>query len=250
MSVVRKLTVRLVKTSENDAQILREARLAPERLTTPLQRIQWLVQFAVLASSDPARLTGAELARWNGEILGFASAAGQPQPLFRMKRDARLGSLGMTAEEIVEFAQRIRDALVKLIGGEMWAFANSGLQVDISLTSPKHGPPQRVYSGDMRGILIMAALDALVVESHRLAKCQRPGCERLFVRRKRGSYCSKRCSQRARTLRYLSSISAEKQREQRHAHYVAKVRREKGQAVVVGRNQPILTRAVEREAKR
>ncbi len=242
MSVVPKLRVKLVKTSEKDAQIIREILLARKRWATSLQRIQWLVQFAELASSDPAHLTPAELVRWSGEMFGFAMAAGQPQPPFRKKRSGNL--LGLTAEEIVEFAQRIRDGMVKLVKGEMWAFALSGLPaVDVSLTSPKHGPPQRVYAEDVRGILIMAAMDALVVESHRLAKCQGPSCERLFVRRKRGAYCSRTCSQRARTLRYYERHPPEERSEKRHAWYVEKVKRELGPKIKVRRNQRIIPNA-------
>jgi predicted RNA-binding Zn ribbon-like protein len=215
---------------------------------TPVQRLRWLLQFTELASERASSLSREDAAHWTAELFAFAFAAGhQFSPPSRKKKEEATGILN--AKEIIELAQQMKQAVTKLVAGETWAFwLSSGLMAQ--LTSPQKKPPRILWAGAYEPVVMLTARELLAAESHRIAKCNGPGCERLFVRRKRGAYCSKRCSQRARTLRYLSSLSPEEKRQLRHDYYAAKVRQQKGTAIKVRQNQPIRPRPEEGEVKR
>lgn len=81
---------------------------------------------------------------------------------------------------------------------------------------------------------ILSAYRVLELEGVRLRECAAPGCRRIFVRQKRGIFCSKKCSQREQIRRY----------RERHPEY-AKIRQRqyyerksklKRAAVIVPRN--------------
>jgi hypothetical protein len=249
MSVVKKNTsLREPEPSAQVVDLVSKIEAAQKRFQAgPIQRLRWLLQFAELAS-ERASLSRKDVARWTAELFTFAYAAGyQPQPPPRKNREEATGTLN--AEEIIELARQMKQAITKLVAGETWAvWLSSGLMAQ--LTSPQKGPPRALWAGAYDAIVILTARELLAAESHRIAKCSGPGCDRLFVRRKRGAYCSKRCSQRARTLRYLSSLSSEKKRQMRHDYYAAKVRQQKGKAIKVRQNQPIRLRPEERGVKR
>jgi hypothetical protein len=247
MNVVRKPRGNQPSLSPEDINVLSAIVRAGPRFAAlrPLQRLQWLLQFLELGSKNPENLNRKDVARWNGELYAFARAGGnQPQPTHRQSRN---DPLGLSAAELVDLAREMKERVTKFIAGEMWYYPILPASLAALLTSPIHGPPVAAFGGDCRAVLMMAARDTLAVESRRIASCNGPDCERLFVRRKRGAYCSKRCSQRARTLRYLSSLSPEKKRQMRHDYYAAKVRQQKGAAIKVRQNQPIRPRPEERE---
>ena len=50
--------------------------------------------------------------------------------------------------------------------------------------------------------LLLGAHRILELEGVRLRECAAPSCRRIFVRQKRGIFCSKRCSQREQTRRF------------------------------------------------
>jgi hypothetical protein len=77
----------------------------------------------------------------------------------------------------------------------------------------------------------MAAADLLSSEGRHITHCAGPKCGRLFVRRKRGAYCSRACSQKARTARYRAALGEQGWSEKRHAHYVGLVKKQKGEKV-------------------
>jgi hypothetical protein len=85
--------------------------------------------------------------------------------------------------------------------------------------------------------ILLAAADVIQEEGLRVRQCARPECGRLFVKRKRGIYCSNECSQRIRDERFRRSHSAAELKERRHRHYVAAVKRHKG-PVVASKVQP------------
>jgi hypothetical protein len=86
------------------------------------------------------------------------------------------------------------------------------------------------WGGNHLEVFRMAALDVLIAEGRRVAQCSWRPCRKLFVRRKRGAYCSRACSQKARTARYVKA-QGRTWREKRHAYYVSQVEKLKGSAV-------------------
>lgn len=249
MSVVRKskIKARQVKAPPEALQLIREIQTAERRFAAPVERLGWLLKFVDLVR-DGALKSGGDVARWNAELFAFAYVAGhQPQPPHRRDVTWRLG---LTADELVEVSRQVKQAIEKLLAGDMWVLWLDRGKLSANLTSPKHGRPQAYYAGDSDLVLMLAVRELLASEGSRIAKCGGPGCEQLFVRRKRGSYCSKRCSQRARTLRYYEKHAPDERSNKRHDWYVEKVRREKGlrHAEKVRRNQRVI-RIVKKESK-
>jgi hypothetical protein len=73
------------------------------------------------------------------------------------------------------------------------------------------------------------ALSNLLGKSPRLIrKCEREGCERLFIPHKRQTYCSPQCSQRARFEKFRGSFTDEQWREKRRNEHVKKIAETKG----------------------
>jgi hypothetical protein len=85
--------------------------------------------------------------------------------------------------------------------------------------------------------LLLAAADVIQEEGLRVRQCARAECGRLFVKRKRGIYCSNECSQKVRDERFRKSHSAAELKERRHRHYVATVKRRRG-PVIASKVQP------------
>lgn len=79
--------------------------------------------------------------------------------------------------------------------------------------------------------LLLAAADVIQEEGLRVRQCARAECGRLFVKRKRGIYCSNECSQKVRDERFRKNHSAAELKERRHRHYVATVKRRRGPVV-------------------
>jgi hypothetical protein len=59
------------------------------------------------------------------------------------------------------------------------------------------------YMGTADALFRLAAANLLETEGHRIRRCARPRCGRLFAHRKRGLYCSRRCSQLVQFARYV-----------------------------------------------
>jgi hypothetical protein len=60
-----------------------------------------------------------------------------------------------------------------------------------------------LYMGTPDALFRLAAAKLLEAEGHRIRRCARPGCGKLFAHRKRGLYCSRRCSQLVQFARYV-----------------------------------------------
>jgi hypothetical protein len=59
------------------------------------------------------------------------------------------------------------------------------------------------YMGTPDALFRLTAAKLIEAEGHRIRRCARQGCGRLFVHRKRGLYCSRRCSQLVQFARYV-----------------------------------------------
>jgi hypothetical protein len=60
-----------------------------------------------------------------------------------------------------------------------------------------------VYIGKPEAMFRLASVRLLENEGHRIKRCARPGCGRLFAHRKRALYCARQCSQLVQFRRYL-----------------------------------------------
>ena len=71
---------------------------------------------------------------------------------------------------------------------------------------------------------------------HEVRRCDREGCDRLFVKVKRAQYCSPQCSQRVRSARWYADHQDAAQETRREA-YAAGVRRKQPRAKIGGRKK-------------
>jgi hypothetical protein len=77
---------------------------------------------------------------------------------------------------------------------------------------------------------LLIAGEVIEAEGLRIHECARSGCGRLFVKRKRGSYCSIQCSQKERDRRFRERHSSEEIKERRHRLYLREVETKHGSA--------------------
>lgn len=100
------------------------------------------------------------------------------------------------------------DSLVKLSSDVLFLvealFDNSTgeLQIPTVTLSMIPGSGCR-YMGTPDALFRLAAAKLVEAEGHRIRRCARRGCGRLFAHRKRGLYCSRRCSQLVQFARYV-----------------------------------------------
>lgn len=213
---------------------------------SPMERLRWLLDFMERPCDA---LTKGERERLTAEVRMFASSLGSasgPHSVSIKNNTRYVQQRDLDAKELARLSREVGQAISNLLSGEPWKFRPADFgELWTSITGSK-AKPRRVhwvhYLGDAPAMFMMAARDLLGRDAWRLARCEGPGCAKVFVKQKRGAYCGKRCSQRARTLRYRQGHSREQLREMRHRWYKSKVGREKGSAYAskVRRNEPIL----------
>src|SRR5215469_7451473 len=209
--------------------------LATERVgVTPLKRLQWLLKFSAATEKDFSALSKSKLAEREWELIVFAEERHQGFliPRFSAKE------LGVLAEAFGKALSFLREAGPYDVGGP-------GSRSDGSSALGWHFDPSlfhrldRVieartfrthYEGDLSGVFLMAAIDLLEAEGRRITKCSWAPCGKLFIKRKRGLFCSPSCSRKGRTHRYIES-HREQISESRHEAYVKSVEKLKGKAV-------------------
>jgi hypothetical protein len=81
------------------------------------------------------------------------------------------------------------------------------------------------WGGKLRTRLLMAAVDLLEAEGDRIRRCL--SCGKLFVRRKRGAYCSTACSTKTRSALFRMR-HREELRKNRIEYYDQKIKRKYG----------------------
>ena len=219
------LEARLLNSNRRAARWLSElakAQLSVGRNSTV--RLKWLLDFAQRKPEDLLRFSADALGKLDSEITVFHLREGYdleggvgPHPATR------------TAEAIAEIAVLVRGGIRQFMASQGWRFSivrltrllrrNSRLNRIVGVRTASS--PDRI---------LMAAADLLEREGLRIKQCAWPGCIRLFVKRKRATYCSPRCSQRARMQRFRLRHQNELA-ERRHRYYIEQVRRERGNHV-------------------
>jgi hypothetical protein len=192
---------------------------------TPLERLRWLLNFCAITRSELIVRDPSELVDLGAEVCSFAELAGM-----NMNRDA---SKAISVEDLADLTEAVRQGMALLHGPTLdpagWHFEPSrfgSLNVAIQARTFR-----RYYFGDWRPVFLMGVLDLLTHEGRRITNCARSECSRLFVRRKRGSYCSGACSQKERTATRRRKVGEKEWSEMRHEQYRRHVAKEKGKSV-------------------
>jgi hypothetical protein len=143
-------------------------------------------------------------------------------------------------DEVLEAIARVREVLHNLRPNwhSQITFPTNGAITRNFVVVPKQrrarwsGAIESHYSSDhFPTAFLLAAADVIQEEGLRVRECARPECRRLFVKRKRGIFCSTSCSQKVRDQRFRERHSPEELRERRHRIYVSAVKKELGSAV-------------------
>ena len=91
---------------------------------------------------------------------------------------------------------------------------------------------QRVYGADWRHVRWLAIASLLEEFGARIVRCKAPECTQLFLRTRRQEYCSKKCSQKVRSLKWYTAHRDTAQARRRQAY------RDKGGQKRSGRARP------------
>jgi hypothetical protein len=112
---------------------------------------------------------------------------------------AKLGPEGPDPEQIKELRGWMLDGFTKVADGEQWIVSLSQFQgMDIVIST--NGVSYEDRAGQLNPQRwVLAGL--LSNENWRAGRCAWPECNQLFMRKKRGAYCSRRCSVLMRTER-------------------------------------------------
>jgi hypothetical protein len=94
---------------------------------------------------------------------------------------------------------------------------------------------------DLADLLLWSVRDLVQTAGARLTTCAREGCGRWFLRRKRGAYCSGRCSQKVRNDRVRDRLSedARAARNQRRRERYERQQRQKLGPVKIARRRTV-----------
>jgi hypothetical protein len=103
----------------------------------------------------------------------------------------------LTVETMEDMRRDVLGAAQALLDG-----ASTNIQIP-SVTLAVIPKSECRYIGTPDAMFRLTAARLLENEGHRIKRCSRPGCGRLFAHRKRGLYCGRRCSQLVQFRRYV-----------------------------------------------
>jgi predicted RNA-binding Zn ribbon-like protein len=154
-----------------------------------LARLAWLLDllnrapetFAVMAELDRAEL--------EAEVTAFCKPVGK----LVGGQQAQL-----SADEAHELVRDIHARVVAMLQGS--TFELEIPRITLSITSGEGTQ----FMGEPSALFRLAVARLIEVEGQRIKFCARPGCGRLFVRRKRALYCQRQCSQLEQFARYVA----------------------------------------------
>jgi hypothetical protein len=177
-------------------------------------RLRWLIRFA----ENGERLSRHDFAKVAAAIEAFAERGGTL---------ARNVGAELTPGAAAQLALMVRDGLrayAKQVTPEFPPLDFTELQF-LLVPGSDRGP----WLGPWRALFLIALGEVVWAERDRLRTCAGPACGRLFFKRKRGLYCSSKCSQAERMRRFRED--AERYQQRRHEHYVRRLARSKGLSV-------------------
>lgn len=199
------------------------------RMTTAVDRLDFLLDFA----QRPA--LGAHSERHRRELSANVYAFCISQ-LGSMRRSGSLNavhsaieeSATLDASELDELAITIRDQIEGLKAGRTWQLRADDLPEFTRVLTPIRGGGRLVaqYVGPIRACFLWAAADVVQAEYQRIQKCAWAPCRRLFVKKKRGLFCSLPHRQHEHNRRFRTNATPEHLSDLRRRAYVRKIARE------------------------
>ena len=162
--------------------------------STDLARLAWLLDLLNRPPESFTIMSEQERARVEAEVVAFCEpvgtvTGGQPSQL--------------TATGAQDLAQAIQEQISGMLEGSTFELHVPAITV---VTFP--GSRSR-YLGPPEAIFRLAVVRLIEIEGQRIRVCARPGCGRLFVRRKRALYCQRQCSQLEQFARYVARHASE-----------------------------------------
>jgi hypothetical protein len=138
-------------------------------------------------------------------------------------------------DEISWLQNEARNRIQSVVAGETWLLTAA----DLATADPSFGfrvePSLRPHglmheATNLKAIVLWTLANILGGrEGGRLVKCAEPGCEVIFIKRKRGIYCRAHRSGREHARRHR--LAAKQSPDSRHERYVKHVARTKGKSV-------------------
>jgi hypothetical protein len=204
------------KVTANPAldNLLRMARAVDRMGRSDLARLEALLAFAQTRFDSP------DNDDYDPDALAAevrVIAAQTPGPVRRHE--------ALPIEALSALARELMDGLRNLSRGAGWKIPlrNAGRLI-VPRASAGHGFENR-YIADLRTRFLIGAADLLIAEGWRVRTCARQGCGRMYVRHKRGKFCSKSCQRKVMSERFFAGISEQEKRDRAHQYYINRIRR-------------------------
>jgi hypothetical protein len=194
---------------------------------SPLSQLEWLLAFAERPSSTIETLNDVELAKLSAEVCAFTEVSDRkPRLQFTIP-----GSRPEISTEVSKLARYAEQAVAGVLSpsGYLFAPAEFGRLARHLQRTPRPKQPKFILArdiGDLSAHFVMETANIIEREGDRIEKCISESCGRLFVKRKRGLYCSPRCSRRERQRSYRKGLTSKERYEIRYAQYVKTVNRQ------------------------
>ena len=191
---------------------------------SPLSQLEWLLDFAQLPSSTIETLNDVELAKLSAEVCAFTEVSDhKPRLQFTIP-----GSRPEISTEVSKLARYAEQAIAGVLSPSGYLFepAESGRLARHLQRTPRPKQPKFILArdiGDLSAHFVNETANIIEREGNRIEKCISESCGRLFVKRKRGLYCSPRCSGRERQRQYRKNLTVQERYGDRHAQYVKAV---------------------------
>jgi hypothetical protein len=169
-----------------------QARAEAEVGVTSVARLDWLLR--LLNRSQEGIGVGSEQERIDleAQVVAFAKPVGRAS-------GGRQSQLNW--KEAWDLVRSLRASILGLMAGASFQVEIRNL---VYLVTP--GEPL-IYMGVPGMIFRIAVAKLMETEQQRIKICARPRCGKLFVRHKRGLYCSPQCSQLEQLKRYVDRHS-------------------------------------------
>ncbi|MDO8434886.1 MAG: CGNR zinc finger domain-containing protein [Candidatus Binatus sp.] len=219
-------------TQREPSEILQEAIAGFSQATRRVgsddrKRLSWLLEFVYLSEEKLAELSESEKAQLCFDLAYFANISGQWElpPL----------------EEIASLASEIRNGIDRLRRTRRWVIELPKDSIIERIIEPR--PKRRAGhirldgyhsfygSDDFRTSFLLCAADTAEAEGTRIRVCAQKDCGRMFARHRRARYCSSRCSQKERDLRFRKRFTKTERRERRQRYYKNRMAKLHGPAV-------------------
>ncbi len=194
-------------------------------------RLAWFLDFAHRPLDQIRSMDNESLRQLNAEVRefgkGLQEGSGSQTP--------RIGET--IRNEICELATFANKSVYEFLSTDTVSFAPFWLEKPgertLAIRVDRRGSKViGSLSGSIPQMFVMKTSEVFLAEAWRLTKCASEGCGRVFVKRKRGEYCSGRCSLRERMRRYRKNLTPKDRYEIRNAQYVKSVARVDSKRVV------------------